>query len=62
MPERDQEPMANTVARRPSAREAIERRINDLRAEADQLEKLLDCLPARLPTEADRALWNLAVK
>lgn len=44
---------------RQSARDVIAERIQRKRTEIAGLQMLLDSLPAKLPWEADEALWNL---
>ena len=46
---------------RQNAHAVIRDRIVRLRRVADDLETLLDVLPAKLPANADQALWNLAI-
>lgn len=46
---------------RQNAHAVIGERIGQLRREADELETLLDALPAKLPPDADLALWGLVI-
>lgn len=47
---------------RPSGKGQLRDIIEALRRKADHYEALLDALPAKLPPEADEALWSLACK
>lgn len=49
------------IGLRQNARNVIRDRIGQLRNEACRLEALLDALPAKLPPDADQALWDLAI-
>ena len=44
---------------RQSARTELEDTVRRLRAQAYDIERLLESLPAKLPQEADEALWRL---
>lgn len=50
------------VCGRASARNQFAQIVEALRRRADQYQALLDALPAKLPPEADEALWSLACK
>lgn len=52
----------NAACGRPSGKYQLREMVDALRRKADQYEALLDALPAKLPPEADEALWALACK
>lgn len=53
--------MLGDCVMRQNARAVIRDRIGQLRTEAARLEALLDALPAKMPPDADQALWDLAI-
>lgn len=53
--------MLGECGMRQNARAVIRDRIGQLRSEAARLEALLDALPAKLPPDADQALWDMAI-
>lgn len=57
----DEEGEAMALERR-CARDALEEGIARLHREAQDLQALLDALPAKPPPEAERALWNLVAR